>query len=143
MRLMTTSRAPATTSASATTPTGSTTRTNSTVAELNSRFAGGFSNKLILTYTAIRDSREVVGAPSPAYQIQTNGITYSLGQERSSVGNQLDQDIVEITDNLTKAYGKHTLTLGTHNEGYKFRNLFLNNGAGYYLFGDTRHAEHP
>ena len=111
--------------------------TNSTVAELNSRFAGGFSNKLILTYTAIRDSRDVVGAAGPAFQIQTGGITYQFGQERSSVGNQLDQDIVEITDNLTKAFGKHTFTLGTHNEGYKFRNLFLNNAAGYYLFGDT------
>ncbi len=108
--------------------------TNSTVAELNSRFAGGFSNKLILTYTAIRDTRDVVGAKGPAYQIVDNGITYQLGQERASVGNQLDQDIVEITDNLTKQFGKHTITLGTHNEGFKFRNLFLNNGAGYYTF---------
>jgi outer membrane receptor protein involved in Fe transport len=108
--------------------------TNSTVAELNSRFSGGFSNKLILTYTNIRDTRDVVGATGPAYQIVDNGITYQFGQERSSVGNQLDQDIVEITDNLTKQYGKHTLTLGTHNEGFKFRNLFLNNGAGYYTF---------
>ncbi|MGI4738801.1 MAG: TonB-dependent receptor [Janthinobacterium lividum] len=108
--------------------------TNSTVAELNSRFGGGFSNKLILTYTAIRDSRDVVGAAGPAYQISEGGITYSLGQERSSVANQLDQDIVEITDNLTKSVGKHTFTLGTHNEGFKFRNLFLNNGAGYYTF---------
>jgi hypothetical protein len=115
--------------------------TNSTVAELNSRFAGGFSNKLILTYTAIRDSRDVVGAPGPAYQIVDNGITYNLGQERSSVANQLDQDIVEITDNLTKAYGKHTITLGTHNEGFKFRNLFLNNGAGYYTFTSIANFE--
>ncbi|MGI4762687.1 MAG: TonB-dependent receptor [Janthinobacterium lividum] len=108
--------------------------TNSTVAELNSRFAGGFSNKLILTYTAIRDSRDVVGAAGPAYQISEGGVTYSLGQERSSVANQLDQDIIEVTDNLTKSIGKHTITLGTHNEGFKFRNLFLNNGAGYYTF---------
>ena len=108
--------------------------TNSTVAELNSRFAGGFSNKLILTYTAIRDSRDVVGAAGPAYQISEGGVTYSLGQERSSVANQLDQDIIEVTDNLTKSVGKHTITLGTHNEGFKFRNLFLNNGAGYYTF---------
>nr|WP_254244800.1 TonB-dependent receptor [Hymenobacter sp. BRD67] len=107
---------------------------NSTVAELNSRFAGGFSNKLILSYSAIRDSRDVVGAPGPAYQISEGGVTYSLGQERSSVANQLDQDIIEITDNLTKAIGKHTFTVGTHNEGFKFRNLFLNNGAGYYTF---------
>ncbi|MDB5269237.1 MAG: hypothetical protein JWP58_2277 [Hymenobacter sp.] len=111
--------------------------TNSTVAELNSRFAGGFSNKLILTYTAIRDSRDVLGTPGPSYSISDNGNTYVLGQERSSVANQLDQDIVEITDNLTKAFGKHTVTIGTHNEGFKFRNLFLNNGAGYYLFGAT------
>ena len=115
--------------------------TNSTVAELNSRFGGGFSNKLILTYTAIRDSRDVVGAAGPAFQITDNGITYNLGQERASVGNQLDQDIVEITDNLTKAYGKHTLTIGTHNEGFKFRNLFLNNGAGYYTFSSIANFE--
>jgi hypothetical protein len=115
--------------------------TNSTVAELNSRFAGGFSNKLILTYTAIRDSRDVVGAPGPAYQIVDNGITYNLGQDRSSVANQLDQDIVEVTDNLTKAYGKHTITIGTHNEGFKFRNLFLNNGAGYYTFTSITNFE--
>lgn len=114
---------------------------NSTVVELNSRFSGGFSNKLILNYTAIRDSRDVVGAAGPAYQISQGGITYSLGQERSSVANQLDQDIVEITDNLTKAFGKHTLTLGTHNEGFKFRNLFLNNGAGYYTFSSIANFE--
>jgi hypothetical protein len=108
--------------------------TNSTVLELNSRFGGGFSNKLILTHTSIRDSRAVVGATGPAYQIVDNGVTYNLGQDRSSVGNELDQNIVEITDNLTKQFGKHTLTIGTHNEGFKFRNLFLNNGAGYYTF---------
>ena len=111
--------------------------TNSTVAELNSRFAGGFSNKLILTYTAIRDTRDPLGAAGPAYRISENGVNYDFGQERSSVANQLDQDIVEITDNLTKQFGKHTITLGTHNEGFKFRNLFINNGAGYYLFGNT------
>ncbi|MFC6224906.1 carboxypeptidase regulatory-like domain-containing protein [Hymenobacter artigasi] len=114
---------------------------NSTVAELNSRFAGGFSNKLILTYTAIRDSRDVVGQAGPAFQISDAGITYNIGQERSSVANQLDQDIVEVTDNLTKAFGKHTLTIGTHNEGFKFRNLFLNNGAGYYTFTSIANFE--
>lgn len=107
--------------------------TNSSVLELNSRL-NRFSNKLILTYSAIRDSRGVFGQAGPAYQIQDGGITYNLGQERSSVGNALDQDIVEITDNLTRNFGKHTITLGTHNEGYKFRNLFLNNAAGYYTF---------
>lgn len=114
---------------------------NSTVAELNTRFAGGFSNKLILTYNRIRDTRGPVGAAGPAFQISDNGITYSLGQERSSVGNQLDQDFAEITDNLTKQFGKHTITVGTHNEGYKFRNLFINNAAGYYTFTSIANFE--
>ncbi|RZK32794.1 MAG: hypothetical protein EOO63_00180 [Hymenobacter sp.] len=107
---------------------------NSTVVELNSRFGGGFSNKLILTYNTVRDSRAPLGAAGPSYQITDNGVTYTLGQERASVGNQLDQDFAEITDNLTKQFGKHTLTIGTHNEGYKFRNLFINNAGGFYTF---------
>ncbi|HEX8327778.1 MAG TPA: carboxypeptidase regulatory-like domain-containing protein [Hymenobacter sp.] len=117
--------------------------TNSTVAELNSRFGGGLSNKLILTYTSIRDFRDIYGAAGPAYRITDNNITYDLGQERSSFGNELDQDIVEITDNVTKSFGKHTITIGTHNEGFKFRNLFLNNGQGYYTFGATGTANTP
>ena len=108
-------------------------RTNSAVAELNSRFSS-FSNKLILTYTYIRDSRDPAGAPGPQYTINDGGISYTLGQQASSVANQLDQDIVEVTDNLTRAFGKHQLTIGTHNEGFKFRNLFLNNAGGSYTF---------
>ncbi|MFC7670097.1 hypothetical protein ACFQT0_24050 [Hymenobacter humi] len=48
---------------------------------------------------------------------------------------------MEVTDNLTKAFGKHTITIGTHNEGFKFRNLFLNNGAGYYTFTSIANFE--
>ena len=114
---------------------------NSTVLELNSRFTGGFSNKLILTYNTVRDSRAPIGAAGPSYQISDNGITYTLGQERASVGNQLDQDFAEITDNLTKQFGKHTITIGTHNEGYKFRNLFINNAGGFYTFTSIANFE--
>ncbi|MBC6697771.1 TonB-dependent receptor [Hymenobacter puniceus] len=107
--------------------------TNSTVAELNSRF-GAVSNKLLLSYSRIRDTRDVPGSLFPTIEINEAGNRYTFGTERSSGFNQLDQDIVELTDNVTRAIGKHTFTLGTHNEFFKFRNLFINNGVGYYQF---------
>jgi hypothetical protein len=108
-------------------------QTNSSVIELNSRL-GAVSNKLLLSYSRIRDNRETPGALFPTFEINASGNRYTFGTERSSAANQLDQDIVELTDNVTRAIGKHTLTLGTHNEFFKFRNLFLNNGNGYYQF---------
>jgi hypothetical protein len=107
--------------------------TNSTVAELNSRF-GAVSNKLLLSYSRIRDTRDVPGSLFPTFEINEGGNRYTFGTERSSGFNQLDQDIIELTDNVTRAVGKHTFTLGTHNEFFKFRNLFINNGVGYYQF---------
>jgi hypothetical protein len=107
--------------------------TNSSVAELNSTF-GSVSNKLLLSYTRIRDSRDTPGALFPHIEIRDAGNIYAFGTERSSAANQLDQDIIELTDNVIKTLGKHTITVGTHNELFKFRNLFLNNGNGYYQF---------
>lgn len=107
--------------------------TNSTVAELNSRF-GSTSNKLLLSYSRIRDTRGTPGDLFPTFEINQSGNRYTFGTERSSGFNELDQDIIEVTDNVTRALGKHTITLGTHNEFFKFRNLFINNGVGYYQF---------
>ncbi|OON67487.1 hypothetical protein B0919_17885 [Hymenobacter sp. CRA2] len=107
--------------------------TNSSVVELNSRL-GRYSNKLLLSYNRIRDTRGVQGDIFPAFEITAGANRYTFGTERSSAANELDQDIVEVTDNVTAAFGKHTLTAGTHNEFFKFRNLFLNNGNGFYQF---------
>ncbi|MCC2547936.1 carboxypeptidase regulatory-like domain-containing protein [Hymenobacter sp. BT175] len=111
--------------------------TNSSVLELNSRL-DRVSNKLLLSYSRIRDERATPGSLFPTFEINDKGNRYTLGTERSSAANSLDQDILEITDNVTSAFGKHTLTLGTHNEFFKFRNLFINNGNGYYNFSSLR-----
>ncbi|OWP61748.1 hypothetical protein CDA63_17770 [Hymenobacter amundsenii] len=108
-------------------------KTNSSVLELNSRL-GKISNKLLLSYQTIRDSRDVPGTLFPTFEINQSGNRYTLGTQRSSGFNSLNQDIFEFTDNLTRAFGKHTVTLGTHNEFFKFNNLFINNGVGYYQF---------
>ncbi|MCR5887066.1 TonB-dependent receptor [Hymenobacter sp. J193] len=111
--------------------------TNSTVLELNSKF-GSFGNNLILSYGRIRDNRDVAGRIFPQAQISDRGRTLFVGSERSSVANELDQDIYELTDNLTRTVGKHTFTLGTHNEIFKFRNLFINNLSGRFDFGSIK-----
>ncbi len=107
---------------------------NITVAELRSRFSSKYSNNLIIGRHEIRDFRTTYGALFPSIEITKGGGTIQLGSERSSVANQLDQDIFEITDNFKIFSGKHTFTVGTHNEFFKFRNLFINNYNGRWRF---------
>ncbi|MGV3705181.1 MAG: TonB-dependent receptor [Arcticibacter sp.] len=114
-----------------------TNKQNITVAELRSNFSSQFSNNLILGYSRIRDKREP-GDLFPFVQINNiEGVSsnrVNLGTERSSYANQLDQDIFEITNNFKYNTGKHTFTFGTHNEFFKFRNLYINNFNGYWEF---------
>lgn len=106
-----------------------------TVAELRSRFSSRFSNSLILGRHRIRDFRSTYGSLFPSIEIAQATTTIQLGAERSSTANELDQDIFEITDNFKIFKGKHTFTIGTHNEFFSFRNLFINNANGRWRFG--------
>ena len=106
-----------------------------TVAELRSRFSSKYSNNLIIGRHQIRDFRTTYGSLFPSIEIQkSSSQTIQLGTERSSAANELDQDIFEITDNFKIFPGKHTFTIGTHNEFFKFRNLFINNFNGRWRF---------
>ena len=58
----------------------------------------------------------------------------NVGTERFSGANALDQDVLELTDDYTFLKGAHTITVGTHNEFFKFKNLFLSDFYGYYYF---------
>jgi hypothetical protein len=111
---------------------------NNTVLELRSAINQDLSNNLILGYSRIRDRRAFNGALFP--QVKINNFNGSpsqsvvFGSEASSTANELDQDIFEFTDNFKILAGKHTFTVGTHNEFFKFRNLFMNNFAGSYTY---------
>src|SRR5262249_35910275 len=54
-----------------------------------------------------------------------DGTNMQLGTEFSSQANKLNQDVVEITDDYTFLRGRHTFTVGSHNEFYQFWNLFI------------------
>ncbi|MET0300451.1 MAG: carboxypeptidase regulatory-like domain-containing protein [Flavitalea sp.] len=108
---------------------------NITVLELRSQFSNTVSNNLILGMHRIRDYRSTYGELFPSIEITANSGTIQLGSERSSTANELDQNIFEITDNVKIFKGKHTFTVGTHNEFFSFRNLFINNLNGRWRFG--------
>ena len=111
---------------------------NNSVLELRSTISETLSNNLIIGYSRIRDSRAFNGDLFP--QIKINGLggksanSVTLGSEASSTANSLSQDVFEFTDNFKILAGKHTFTVGTHNEFFKFDNLFINNLAGSYTY---------
>ncbi len=83
---------------------------NITVAELRSRFSNRYSNNLILGLHRIRDFRTTYGTLFPFIEISKGSARdgIQIGSERSSVANELDRDIFEITDNLKIFKGNHT-----------------------------------
>jgi hypothetical protein len=108
-------------------------RTNSTVGQLNSRF-GSAVNEFRVTYTRIRDYR-TFDTRFPFVVVRLpDGSRFNLGTENSSHANELDQDAIEVHNDYTIVRSAHTFTIGTHNEFFKFRNLFIQNNFGNYDF---------
>ncbi len=108
--------------------------TNSTVLQLNSSFGKNLFNELILNYTTIRDKRAPIGDPFPAIEVRGGYFSFTAGSEAYSHRNQLDQDLFELTNDLTIYSGNHTIALGTHNEFFKFYNVFVKRNFGHYYF---------
>ena len=111
-------------------------QTNSTVGQLNSRFENAV-NEFRVTYQRIRDFRTYQDE-FPFVQVRlSGGQNFNLGTENSSHANELDQDTFEVHNDYTLIRGSHTYTFGTHNEFFKFRNLFIQNLFGNYEFASV------
>jgi hypothetical protein len=110
-------------------------KTNSTVFQLNSVFGANSFNVGRVGYQTIRDVRATpVTFPSVDIGPVARSPQLAAGTERFSAANSLDQDILEITDDFTFIKGNHTITVGTHNEIFDFKNLFLSDNYGWYRF---------
>jgi hypothetical protein len=108
-------------------------KTNSTVAQLNSHLGPGF-NELRVTFQRVREFRgHLTDFPMVTVRLP-DGSNLVAGTEQFSAANALDQDILEVTDDYTWTRGKHTLTVGTHNEFFKFANTFIRDVFGAYQF---------
>jgi hypothetical protein len=109
--------------------------TNSTALEVKSNFGNKYSNKLVIGTTFVVDDRDPLGAEFPTVIIRdANSASYQLGAEQFSTANLLNQDIITITDDFEIYKGKHTITIGTHNEFYNVGNLFIRSNFGAYQY---------
>lgn len=99
---------------------------HSVVGELNSILSNNLANKLLISYTGFRDTRDPHSAPFPVIDIfDANGnLAITAGSEMFSTNNVLDQDIFQFTDNLTYYMDDHTITAGVNLEIFKFNNSF-------------------
>ncbi len=112
-------------------------KTHSTVGQLNSAFSRA-TNELRVAVTSVRNRRggqpfEQQAFPNLSITVAP-GFSVRAGREVSSTANELDQDNIEINDDLLVVKGKHTFTIGTHNELFKFRNVFIQNAFGSYTY---------
>ena len=111
----------------------------STVGQLNSSF-GKIYNEFRITYQRERNVRGDQPGFSAFPEVRVDlpdGNYVYLGTEYSSQANKLNQDIVEITDDLTIIKENHTFSFGMHNEFYKFYNVFIQNYYGGYRFSSA------
>jgi hypothetical protein len=109
----------------------------STVGQLNTTISKAGFNEFRVTYQRERNNRgDQPGFKKfPMVRLDfPDGNNMILGTENSSQANKLNQDIVEISDDVTWLKGKHSISLGTHNELFRFYNLFIQNLYGNYEF---------
>lgn len=114
---------------------------SSVAAELNSRLSNKMSNQLILTYSRIQDTRSTPGKLFPFVDIGDGTSSdksfsnyISFGTELFSVNNDVINNNVIITDNLTYVLGKNTLTAGLSYQLMSFANSYQRMGSSYYRY---------
>jgi hypothetical protein len=114
---------------------------NSTVAQWTATFGNQAASELRLAYTRIRDRRDPDGDPFPMVEVAYGSARLVAGTERFSGANELDQDIVELTYNFSYFTGPHTITIGSSNQFFAFRNLFIRDFYGYWFFNSLNDFE--
>ena len=107
-------------------------QTHTLVAELNSRISDIVSNEFRATAVFVRDHRSIA-YPGANITVSDN-LSVSLGTDYSSGANSVDSDVYTISDNVSIFKGNHNITVGTHNEIFRFNNLFIQGAYGSYGF---------
>lgn len=108
--------------------------TTSLVAQLNSVLGASWFNEARIGLTNVDTVRDGPTKFPTVEVLLPGGRAIQAGRERFSTANELHQDILEINDDLTFVLGRHLITVGTHNELFKFKNLFIRDNFGYYRF---------
>ena len=109
--------------------------TRSAVLELNSKISNTLYNNLIVSYDKQIENRGYMSQMFPTIDILQGSTTLtSVGFDPFTPGNKLDYNTFNITNNLTKYAGKHTLVGGFNFQKYQSNNLFFPASNGVYIF---------
>jgi hypothetical protein len=113
---------------------------HSTVLQLRTHLSEDSFNELIVGYNQIED-RRTPRVQAPQITTFAPGATLVGGAERFSHANELDQDVLELTDNFTHTRGAHSITVGGVASFYSVRNLFRQSSLGVWRFADLTALE--
>jgi len=107
----------------------------STTAELNTVFGNKAANKLLASYTDIRDTRSSLGSLFPFVDIYNGGTPYmTFGTELYTYQNDVKNNVWSVTDNFNYYLGKHTITAGASFEKQYFGNSYKRFANSYYRY---------
>lgn len=114
---------------------------NSITAELNSKFTHNISNNFLVAYTNYNQPRESDSSMFPMVDIMDGdaskgNVRMTAGYELFSYKNEVNNNTLIITDNITFNLGKHTVTGGLSYEHQFIRNSYWRQGTGYYRYKD-------
>lgn len=121
---------------------------HSTVLQLLSSLGGGWSNDLLLNLQLIRDETlPVSNYPRVEVDIRSEAGPALLerrvraGAEFFAHANRLEQDILQVTNHLTRVLGRHRLLIGGSVERFAIRRLFQPGSLGSYRFDSLADLE--
>ncbi len=113
-------------------------KVGSLTGELNSVFGKNIANKFLVTYTMIQDTRGSNSDMFPFVDIYEDGDPYmSFGYELFTFENDVKNNILTFTDNISYFLGKHTLTGGISFEHMYFGNSYKRYGTSYYRYASV------
>jgi hypothetical protein len=118
---------------------------NSISLDLNSRISNKVSNQFLATYSKINDIRGSNSDKFPFIDImyglrpEPDGTQIvepyiSAGYELFTWNNGVNNNIMNITDNLTFSLDNHKVTAGFRYEYQMANNSYMRNGTGYYRY---------
>ncbi|MGL4292740.1 MAG: TonB-dependent receptor, partial [Bacteroidales bacterium] len=103
--------------------------------EWNSTISSTISNKLLTSFTDIRDTRQKLGSDFPFVDIYKDGKQYmSFGTELFTPHNDVRNKTFQISDNVNIVINDHYLTAGISFESMYFKNSYLRYPLGYYRY---------